>query len=83
MSIQQYQNIQMTLYGDGISTTITVDVSNYLRALNTLPNIPAGIVGANSNYTISSFSMVGPHVTVVFATAPAAAAFPLYLDITF
>lgn len=61
------------LLGDGVSSSISIDLTNYLRVLNVLPNTPAGIlsVSATSGVTVASSSLSGNILSVTFTSAPA------------
>jgi hypothetical protein len=86
MAIQQFVPINaIQLYGDGVSTSITIDISNYLRGLNVLPGIPASVlaVTGTTGFTVSSFSLSGAMLTVNFVTAPAATNFAINTQFLF
>jgi hypothetical protein len=73
MSIQQYSGpIIVGFVGDGVSTTIIVDLSNYIRALSTLPNVASGVFNITNNgaYTITGSSISQNILSVTFSTAP-------------
>lgn len=73
MNLKQVISISgVNLLGDGITTSTQIDLTNYIKSLSVLPNIPYGIysVNATSGVIVSSSSITGNILSVIFSTAP-------------
>jgi hypothetical protein len=86
MSMQQYGQFSFVLYGDGTSTSITLDITNFVRTSNILPNVPQSVVGYSVSGgipSIASCSLAGMLMTITFSSAPLVGAFDAYVQFTF
>lgn len=73
MALYRVESFAITTLGDGVSTTITVDLYEDIAAVTILPKNPRVIVSTSSNGgIITSATLVGSAVDVVFATPPSA-----------
>jgi hypothetical protein len=81
----QFNNIDVV--GDGTSTTATIDMTDHIKSAGILPKIPSSILSisnADGIPAISSFTLSGSTVSVVFTTAPTAdTQIPLSITLVF
>lgn len=73
MAILQTFSFNASLCGDGVSSTINLDVSNWLKGFNGLPNSPSTVIAVtpSSGVTLLSASISNNILQVTFNSAPA------------
>ena len=73
MAIQQNFIVNYSLYGDGVSTSYSVDIATKLAAVAVPPNTTPTLESVSSSVSISSSSLVGTILTLNFSSAPTGA----------
>jgi hypothetical protein len=77
MAIVQPFNINIPLLGDGVSTSVTVDISGYITSLPVAGQTPVSVSNASTNGAFQggvavSASLIKSNVLLTFSPAPSA-----------